>query len=69
MPIKQPHHTLHQEETALLRQLREARRRLRLDAAPCVALPLTKGQRVADYVAKTMGSWPFIIIQTTILLF
>ena len=28
---------------------------------------LTLGQRVADTVADTMGSWPFIITQTTIL--
>jgi uncharacterized membrane protein len=28
---------------------------------------LTMGQRVADTVADTMGSWPFIIVQTTIL--
>ena len=29
---------------------------------------LTLGQRVADRVAETMGSWTFIIIQSTILL-
>lgn len=29
---------------------------------------LTLGQRVADYVAATMGSWAFIIIQSVILL-
>lgn len=28
---------------------------------------LTFGQRVADTVADTMGSWPFIIVQTSIL--
>ena len=28
---------------------------------------LTLGQRVADTVADTMGSWPFIIIQTSVL--
>ena len=28
---------------------------------------LTFGQRIADTVADTMGSWPFIITQTTIL--
>jgi uncharacterized membrane protein len=28
---------------------------------------LTMGQRVADTVADTMGSWPFIIVQTSIL--
>nr|WP_244642840.1 DUF1003 domain-containing protein [Phyllobacterium sp. 628] len=30
---------------------------------------LTRGQKIADQVAATMGSWPFIIIQTTILFF
>ena len=30
---------------------------------------LTPGQRIADFVAATMGSWRFIIIQTTILIF
>lgn len=30
---------------------------------------LTLGQRIADRVAETMGSWTFIIIQSTILLF
>lgn len=29
---------------------------------------LTIGQRIADRVAKTMGSWTFIIAQSTILL-
>ena len=31
-------------------------------------LPLTLGQKVADAVAATMGSWKFIIIQSAILL-
>lgn len=30
---------------------------------------LTVGQRIADAVASTMGSWPFIIIQSVILFF
>ncbi len=29
----------------------------------------TFGQRVADAIASSMGSWPFIIIQTAIILF
>ena len=37
--------------------------------APGLESPLTAGQRIADYVAATMGSWRFIIIQTTILIF
>lgn len=28
---------------------------------------LTRGQRIADYVAKTVGSWPFIILQTGVI--
>jgi len=28
---------------------------------------MTLGQRVADRVASTVGSWPFIIVQTTLL--
>jgi len=40
-----------------------------LHEAPGLESPLTAGQRIADYVAATMGSWRFIIIQTTILIF
>ena len=59
-------------EAALLDRLREVRRiartRSATEAAP--AKPeLTIGQRVADAVASTMGSWRFIIIQSTILFF
>jgi len=52
----------------LLAELRTLRRRQRgLD--PSASLPnLTLGQRVADTVAATMGSWRFILIQTTLLL-
>lgn len=32
-----------------------------------VAERLTLGQRAADRVAKTVGSWPFIAIQSTVL--
>jgi uncharacterized membrane protein len=57
----------HDEEKQLLTQLRTARRkeRGRTTAGP----PLTAGQKIADGVAATMGSWPFIIIQTGILAF
>jgi len=56
-------------EHQLLVQLRLLRRNLRAEYA-AVKGPheLTLGQRVADTVAATMGSWRFIIIQTTILL-
>jgi uncharacterized membrane protein len=58
---------LKEEESQLLKQLRAARRkeRGRTAAGP----PLTSGQRIADSVAATMGSWPFIIIQSAILAF
>jgi len=56
-------------DAALLRQLREVRRQNRERAASGGPSVLTRGQRIADFVASTMGSWRFIIIQTTILLF
>jgi uncharacterized membrane protein len=61
---------LHQLEERLLDELRTLRRRLRggphgLSRAD---VPLTAGQRIADTVAATMGSWKFIIIQSVILL-
>jgi len=61
-------HRLHDEERALLHQLREQRRKLRGGKAPDLAAPLTAGQRIADLVAATMGSWRFIIVQSSILL-
>ena len=55
-------------EQRLLNELRELRRGLRTRAAPAPASDeLTVGQRVADVVAASMGSWPFIIIQSLIL--
>ena len=54
-------------ERDLLHKLRAVRREQRalgpVDAEP----PLTAGQRIADAVAATMGSWRFIIIQSSIL--
>ena len=59
-------HELHDEEARLLSELRALRRSQRtLD--PRVVAPLTPGQRIADQVAATMGSWPFIIIQSALL--
>ena len=70
-------HELHEAEGRLLTRLRSVRRDLRRtqgrtdqEAAP-VAAPVPKlklGQRVADIVAASMGSWNFIIIQSVILL-
>jgi uncharacterized membrane protein len=54
-----------EDEHALLLKLRAKRREQRKTGA--AARPLTPGQRIADTVAATMGSWRFIIIQTTIL--
>ena len=61
-------HILRDDEAQLLRKLRAVRRKQRALAAPGDAGHLTAGQRIADTVAATMGSWRFIIIQSTILL-
>src|SRR3954447_12830404 len=60
-----PHH-LDAEDRHLLKHLRAARRKRREVAEVCPPAPTT-GQKIADAIATTMGSWPFIIIQTTIL--
>ena len=57
-------HRLHEQEIKLLAQLRAARRG-RIDK---IDPDFSFGDKVADKVAATMGSWPFIIIQTGILL-
>jgi uncharacterized membrane protein len=59
---------LREAEHALLNDLRALRRRIReeMEGGPG---KLSIGQRVADRVASTMGSWSFIIIQSTILFF
>jgi uncharacterized membrane protein len=56
-------------EAKLLRELRELRRSQRKLRPADVAPQFTKGQKIADKVAAIMGSWPFIIIQTSILIF
>ena len=55
-------------ETALLGELRSSRRKHRSTVPVVEDIPITPGQRIADAVAATMGSWRFIIIQSTILL-
>ena len=60
---------IHQAEERLLAELRAACKGLRAGSA-AVEKPrpeLTLGQRIADTVASTMGSWRFIIIQSFIL--
>jgi uncharacterized membrane protein len=56
---------LRDAEKKLLQQLRETRRKQR-ESAPDAKpkADLTVGQRIADWVAATMGSWPFIIGQS-----
>lgn len=59
-------HELQEAEHRLLVELRFLRRSLRKTWRP--AAELTLGQRIADKVAATMGSWKFIIIQSAVLL-
>jgi uncharacterized membrane protein len=60
-------HRLRQGEQDLLVELRAIRRKRRVQKPAELQAQLTTGQRVADAVAETMGSWRFIIIQSTIL--
>lgn len=59
----------HEAEHALLAELRKLRRaaRGRPTAEVAQMQGLTLGQRIADTVAATMGSWTFIIIQSVLL--
>jgi len=59
---------LHAAERRLLKELRDHRRGLRAQAEADGAGSLTLGQKMADGIAAGMGSWPFIIIQSIILL-
>ena len=61
---------LHETEQRLLDELRTLRRGLRgaPEGAAAGQAQLTMGQRIADAVAATMGSWTFIIIQSVLLL-
>src|SRR6201996_2064764 len=63
-------HQIHESERQLLSKLRATRRAGRTAPTPVAPglRPLTFGQKVADKVAATMGSWTFIIIQSIILL-
>lgn len=62
---------LHETEQRLLNELRTLRRDHRAagSGSRAVGPQLTIGQKIADAVAATMGSWRFIIIQSIILLF
>lgn len=60
---------LHAHEVKLLTSLRNLHRSNRKDLQdPDIEAGLTRGQRIADSVAATMGSWKFIIIQSALLL-
>jgi uncharacterized membrane protein len=58
-------------EHRLLNELRILRRGMRgTEQSEAAGIPpLTIGQKIADSVAATMGSWKFIIIQSIILMF
>ena len=58
-------HEIHETEAVLLKELRQVRREVR--AGNRETVQLTVGQRIADKVAATMGSWTFIICQSVIL--
>src|SRR4249919_2377224 len=62
---------LHETEERLLTELRTLRRGLRgtQDGSQTGDTQLTMGQRIADAVAATMGSWTFIIAQSVALMF
>ena len=61
-------HGLRPEEIDQLHKLRVFHRRWRRRRDPLKVGELTLGESVADKVAASMGSWRFIIIQSTILL-
>jgi uncharacterized membrane protein len=58
-------HKLHETEERLLAELRTLRRSHRTGRKD--GYKLTLGQKIADDVAATMGSWTFIIIQSALL--
>ncbi len=59
---------LRRNEDRLLAELRDLRRGKRAVGAERPPGDLTLGQKIADQVAATMGSWRFIIIQSILLL-
>ena len=71
--ITHPPPQLTHDEQHLLHRLRKHRQTHRhvlqgvTTPAPHIPAPLTWGQKVADQVAATVGSWRFIIIQSTLI--
>lgn len=69
-PLECLQHSLLEAEEKLLTELRTQRQRKRtVAAAKRSDETLTTGQKIADWVAAAMGSWPFIIGQSIILTF
>jgi uncharacterized membrane protein len=67
MPTRhEPHLRLKEHEERLLGELRHARRTQRDLPAPRISR-LSTGQRFADAVTGTVGSWRFILVQSGIL--
>src|SRR4029450_8925392 len=63
MTTEQPHNVrLNPEDLDHLRELRAQK-----PARQAPKLPLTRGAVLADWVAETVGSWRFIIIQSVLL--
>jgi uncharacterized membrane protein len=60
-------HELPNTEQHLLHGLREHRRNVRTEQTTKPEQQLTVGQKIADNVAATMGSWRFIIAQSILL--
>jgi uncharacterized membrane protein len=72
VPGAKPHSidTLIGEITALTeddRSLLQRLRRERLDRQPPPPPPIAAGDRVADWIAAVVGSWPFVIAQSVML--
>jgi len=65
--IKTLGHELHEAEERLLDELRSMSRKVRANTTEKPPNQLTLGQKIADQVAATMGSWRFIIIQSALL--
>jgi uncharacterized membrane protein len=59
---------LNEAEAKLLEELRAQRKAQRGHRPHIAPDKLTRGQSIADQVAATMGSWRFIIIQSSILI-
>lgn len=70
-PLPETAHTgLSRQDHELLQRLRHHRKSHREDRFPQLVPPQaqpTRGQKVADLVAATVGSWRFIIIQSTLI--